>query len=246
MSAVGLEWLPRMRVLNLAQNDITRVTGLSRASHLRSLCLDGNSIRFIEADSFVGCGALVELRLADNNLRTLAHLDVCRGLQVLAANANRIPELGELDALAALPRLQELALQNNPVARKHLYHQLAIFKLPQVGRGGDGGGGAALRLATWRERRLRPSASSAPSFPARRCRSSTARTSPPTSATAARACSRGVAVYPWGARSEEAPFSWRSSSPASAAASLASASRASSSSRRTAWGRHSRRSCRPA
>lgn len=132
MSAVGLEWLPRMRVLNLAQNDISRVTGLARASHLRSLCLDGNSIRFIEADSFAGCGALVELRLADNNLRTLAHLDVCRGLQVLAANANRIPELAELDALAALPRLQELALQNNPVARKHLYRQLAIFKLPQV------------------------------------------------------------------------------------------------------------------
>jgi hypothetical protein len=31
--------------------------------------------------------------------------------QVLAVNANRIPELAELDALAALPRLQELALQ---------------------------------------------------------------------------------------------------------------------------------------
>jgi hypothetical protein len=47
-------------------------------------------------------------------------------------SGNRVPEFWEVDRLSELPHLMEIALMNNPVARKPNYRNAIIKRLPAL------------------------------------------------------------------------------------------------------------------
>ena len=72
------------------------------------------------------------LRLEDNGLRTMQNIERLERLQSLFMSGNRVPEFWEVDRLSELPHLMEIALMNNPVARKPNYRTAIIKRLPAL------------------------------------------------------------------------------------------------------------------
>ena len=72
------------------------------------------------------------LRLEDNGLRNLQNIEKLERLQSLFMSGNRVPEFREVDRLSELPHLMEIALMNNPVARKPNYRNAIIKRLPAL------------------------------------------------------------------------------------------------------------------
>lgn len=154
MEGMGLDRMPALRTLILSHNDITRLAGVAGCANLRTLHLDGNTIRAIDADaasSLAGCENLQTLSLADNGLRSLAGLaTVAIGsrpgqqqqqqppplllprLTTLLLHGNRLADVTDLDPLHRLtsPQLQSLTASNNPAARKAAYRQAVLTRLP--------------------------------------------------------------------------------------------------------------------
>ena len=72
------------------------------------------------------------LRLEDNGLRNLNHIEKLERLQSVFIGGNRVVEFWEVDRLAELPHLMEISLQNNPMARKPNYRNAIIKRLPSI------------------------------------------------------------------------------------------------------------------
>lgn len=72
------------------------------------------------------------LRLEDNGLRSLQNIEKLERLQSLFMSGNRVPEFWEVDRLSELPHLMEIALMNNPVARKPNYRNAIVKRLPAL------------------------------------------------------------------------------------------------------------------
>jgi Leucine-rich repeat (LRR) protein len=140
MEGIGLAYLPNLRSLSLAHNDIPRITaGLSGCRQLRVLTLDGNAIRALDGDavaSLAHCPAITTLTLSDNGLRSIAGLGLAadkgalQRLTTLHLHANRLgggaDPHADLDPLTSLPALTSLTASNNPAARKPNY-RLAVL-----------------------------------------------------------------------------------------------------------------------
>ena len=72
------------------------------------------------------------LRLEDNGLKSLTNIEKLERLQSLFVSGNRIQEFYEVDRLGELPQLMEVAVMNNPMARKPNYRTAIIKRLPQL------------------------------------------------------------------------------------------------------------------
>jgi Leucine-rich repeat (LRR) protein len=72
------------------------------------------------------------LRLEDNGLRNLTHIEKLERLQSIFMSGNRVAEFWEVDRLAELPHLMEISLMNNPMSRKPNYRNSIIKRLPAL------------------------------------------------------------------------------------------------------------------
>ena len=126
ISTLGLAGLENLRVLHLHGNDIQRVEGLHGLPSLRELSLSKNRIKFVDPGAFSDLGTLRSLNLEENYLKQLSNFGGLTSLQRFQAGFNRISDLSDLEHLTALRSLSDLSLNNNPLARKQSYRQMAI------------------------------------------------------------------------------------------------------------------------
>lgn len=71
-------------------NEISQVEGLEGLHQLRELVLDRNRIKTLSENSFIGQNSLLELRLAENRIRELNHLDPLTELRKLFLGMNKL------------------------------------------------------------------------------------------------------------------------------------------------------------
>jgi len=124
--------LPNLKILHLAGNEIGKVEGLSRFEQLRELVLDRNKIKHFEEGCFAGLKTLRELRIEDNGIKSLSHLQPLTRLRALHLNLNRVADLAEIEKLRHLRQLLIFSIAQNPVARKPMYRLHVIQALPAV------------------------------------------------------------------------------------------------------------------
>uniref|UniRef100_A0A914XQG4 Probable U2 small nuclear ribonucleoprotein A' n=1 Tax=Plectus sambesii TaxID=2011161 RepID=A0A914XQG4_9BILA len=96
--------------IDFTDNDIRKLDNLPTLSRLRSLLFHNNRIQQIQPT--IG--------------------NALPGLTMLILTNNNICELGDLEPLASLPKLEYLSLIGNPVVHKPQYRLFVIFKMPQV------------------------------------------------------------------------------------------------------------------
>jgi len=96
--------------IDFTDNDLKRLENFPFLSRLKSLMLNNNRISFIDA------------KLGDTipNVHT-----------VVLTN-NNLQELGDLDGLASLTKLEHLSLLGNPVTHKPQYRLYVLHKLPNL------------------------------------------------------------------------------------------------------------------
>ncbi|KAI8913666.1 hypothetical protein EDD86DRAFT_201175, partial [Gorgonomyces haynaldii] len=128
---LGLYRMPRLRILFLQGNRITKIDGLEQMTGLLELGLDKNQIRGADPLSFLSLINLKALHLKENRLRSLSHFDCMPNLQMLFLANNRIHELSEIEKMK-LPSLLELSLASNSVCRKQLYRIAIAIRFPQI------------------------------------------------------------------------------------------------------------------
>lgn len=121
IDALSIFHLARLRVLHLQSNHLTALDGIENCSSLRELVLNKNRIRQLGHNPLLGLSNLHELHLQENGVRTLTHLNTLKSLQSLHLGYNRINDLAEISHLVGLRQLVNIAMNNNPVARKQLY-----------------------------------------------------------------------------------------------------------------------------
>lgn len=129
LSALCLSRIPMLKVLDVSDNNIARLAGLSRCEHLRVLVLSRNKLRSVEGSVFAGAPSLVELYLDGNSIRTASGLTSASRVEVLDLRSNRIGDFVEVDRFAKLAALQHLVLDGNPVCRKPRYRSSVISTL---------------------------------------------------------------------------------------------------------------------
>lgn len=132
----GLSACVSLQTLNLDNNRIRRIEGLEGLDTLEELWLNGNQLR-----SLAGLEALVNLRQLWAARNKLDHLGNCldnnTALEELNLSDNRIGSFRELDNLARLPSLVNLALNDphfgpNPVCNLCNYQTYVMFQLSQL------------------------------------------------------------------------------------------------------------------
>ncbi|KAM4603211.1 LOW QUALITY PROTEIN: leucine-rich repeat-containing protein 23-like [Discoglossus pictus] len=110
LSTAGL-YLPNLRELYLAQNNLTRLDGLDSLVHLTSL------------------------HLRDNQLGSLGGIsENLQALQYLNLRGNLLPTLKEVQKLRVLPRLRALVLRENPCEEEEGYRMETLIILPLLQR----------------------------------------------------------------------------------------------------------------
>lgn len=109
--------LPRLEVLRLDDNRIETIAGgaLNELPALSELSLTGNRIAECR-DWHLELGNVRTLNLARNALRELSGLRKMWSLVRLNVLANRLEGVDAVDAVAALPCLEDLRLDGNPMA----------------------------------------------------------------------------------------------------------------------------------
>ncbi len=95
----GLAELPRLRILDLADNTVSEVRGLA-GRQLESLDLSGNALA--SARGIEGLPRLERLNLARNRLETLDGLRELPRLRELLVDANQLTDAAAVDALPAI------------------------------------------------------------------------------------------------------------------------------------------------
>ncbi|XP_069952300.1 dynein axonemal assembly factor 11-like [Cherax quadricarinatus] len=123
--------LSTLEELSLHQQDIEKIEYLHRwCPRLRILYLQGNLISKIE-----NVGRLRELEylnLALNNVERVEGLEQCEALQKLDLTANFIYDLTSVLSLEDLPNLKELYLTGNPCTSYRGYREWVLNNLPAL------------------------------------------------------------------------------------------------------------------
>jgi len=96
--------------IDLSDNDIRKLDGFPMLKRLKCLLLSNNRI--------VKCAEGLEENIPN--------------LEMLILTNNQIQELGDIDPLASLKRLENLSLLKNQVTVKQHYRQYVIYKMPQL------------------------------------------------------------------------------------------------------------------
>ncbi|KAJ1459627.1 hypothetical protein M885DRAFT_478875 [Pelagophyceae sp. CCMP2097] len=131
----GLGALPQLRQLYLQQNAITKLEGLDELPRLRTLWAFSNKIGRME-----GLHANAELRelwLQSNRLVRLGGLDSLVQLRDLHVSGNRIADFRDLARLAKLPQLEAASFKDVhfgacPVSARTGYRDAVLTALPQL------------------------------------------------------------------------------------------------------------------
>jgi internalin A len=122
----GLGDLDSLQVFDLSSNNISKLEGLSSLDSLQVLNLSNNNITKLEG--FDSLDNLQELRLSGNQISKLEGLGSLSNLQGLNLSGNQISKLDGLDSLG---NLQELYLSGNQISKlgKGLEHLNALTAL---------------------------------------------------------------------------------------------------------------------
>jgi len=121
--------LPRLKFLNLKNNEILKIDGLDRLPSLREIHLDKNRLRAIDRDAFAHVSQLRELYCEDNAIKIVDGLQLCVNLQKCSLATNRINELSDLARGVDGLGLVEVCFLGNPVIRKSYYRNHLIHHL---------------------------------------------------------------------------------------------------------------------
>lgn len=100
--------------------------------NLKELDLSKNKIRQLEPKAFFFPSNIQILRLDDNSLKTIYHIEQLDKLQLLSLQGTRISEFIELERIAELPNITELNLLSTPLSRKPQYRLAVLKRLPQL------------------------------------------------------------------------------------------------------------------
>ncbi|KAL5244269.1 hypothetical protein ACI65C_011679 [Semiaphis heraclei] len=112
----GLKTLHRLEVLDLHGNQLTQVGGLQSQGELKVLNLAGNQIKVLGSLDLAGLRSLRELNLRRNRLKCLLGFSETPQLTKLFLSNNEINTIEDMPSLVHLNKLQELAIDNNPVS----------------------------------------------------------------------------------------------------------------------------------
>ena len=138
IEAIEYVELPHLRELYLQNNRIRRIENLGGFPRLEKLWLGSNRISAIE--NLECCGGLRELWIPENAIARVGdNLQALPRLENLNLAGNRIADYTDIQALARLPRLAQLSLDDlhfgsNPVVHLEGYRAFAICCLPQLQR----------------------------------------------------------------------------------------------------------------
>ena len=109
---------PELRTLFLQSNLLSSTAGIALIPTLQHAVLDRNRIRCVGAGTLDTCKQLRELHLVANRVTTLEGVDRIAGLERLRLSSNKLTQMDEVtQVLSKLPRLEDVALDHNPVAR---------------------------------------------------------------------------------------------------------------------------------
>ncbi|KAM6504196.1 protein phosphatase regulatory subunit [Amanita muscaria] len=107
-----LEFVKQVETIYFVQNRISKISGLSPLTKLRSLELGGNRIRKIEnLEELVN---LEELWLGKNKISKIEGLSTLKKLRILSMQSNRITKL---EGVEGLESLEELYLSHNGIKK---------------------------------------------------------------------------------------------------------------------------------
>lgn len=97
-------------------------------------CIDFSDNNIRKLDGFPLLLRIKKLLLNNNRIYRIADdLDeVIPNLSWLILTNNQLQELGDIDTLASLPKLEYLSLLNNPIATKKHYRSYVINRLPKL------------------------------------------------------------------------------------------------------------------
>ncbi|CAB3366137.1 Hypothetical predicted protein [Cloeon dipterum] len=102
--------LDQFDTIDLSENDVRKLDGFPLLKRLKCLILNNNRI----------------VRISEHLEQNLPNLET------LILTGNMILELGDLDSLATIPKLQVMSLLHNPVTARPHYRLYLIFKLPNL------------------------------------------------------------------------------------------------------------------
>lgn len=112
----SIKLAPNLKTLTLDQNQIKSIANLVSLPYLQSLSLCENLIdRCVDCHLQLG-GNLVQLNLSQNRISSLRGFRKMYSLVKLDVSCNLIDAIEEVDHVATLPCLDELALTGNPIA----------------------------------------------------------------------------------------------------------------------------------
>ncbi|RKO97788.1 hypothetical protein CXG81DRAFT_29536 [Caulochytrium protostelioides] len=112
-----LSTLVKVEHLALSSNMIDKISNLQGLSNLKILSLGRNCLKKIEGLDAVA-DTLEELWISYNQIERLNGIECCKKLRVLYASNNKIKAWDGITCLNALPVLEDILLQGNPLEER--------------------------------------------------------------------------------------------------------------------------------
>ena len=115
----ALSTLKKCKHLRMSSNAIGKIEGVAGCDALQILSLGRNAIKKIEGLNEVA-DTLEQLWISYNQIGSFSGIEKLVNLQVLYASNNKINAWAEVERLQSLPKLRELNLVNNPLAKTYV------------------------------------------------------------------------------------------------------------------------------
>ena len=128
----GLSALGRLRSLSLCGNALTDLGGELRGLLLEELYLDRNQIEVLDGELLAQLPRLRVLTAADNRITALAGLASAAGLSRLDLSGNNVSEMAEAGHLGGLKLLCDVQLSGNPIAAEQYYRRRVLVQAQQL------------------------------------------------------------------------------------------------------------------
>lgn len=125
----GLTSNKSLTLLSLRQNQIQKIENLDNL-HLEELNLSQNDIKRITGLSRLPC--LKTLDLSKNHIEHLVGLQAIESLRFLNLSLNNIVKVLQLQFIERLGLLTELDFSYNPIQNKKHYRSQVLYHIPQL------------------------------------------------------------------------------------------------------------------
>lgn len=129
----ALKLIPNVETLILDGNRLRNVSNLRHLSKLSYLSLNNNLIEDL-SKWCMELGNIQTLNLAGNKIEKLGGLSKLRSIKSLDLSCNMISSINEIDEVAALPVLEILGLNGNPLALEVDYRARVIARFDDRAR----------------------------------------------------------------------------------------------------------------